>query len=338
MLWNKLKVVVVAAMLATGLAGFTVGRWASADPSGPVQRSANKGVPPVQLAPPASTPAKPDEAKPPAPGRRREAVIRVPVGTFVKEVEVAPYGSGRLTWTFEEDRILGTIEASVMGFEVELATEAEFSLSSNGTIYGIITGVKLSQLRIGGQFAELQQYAGLWPLVEPLVAEMLTDLPFSYQFRQSGDRLSIHNFRMLLAGPNPLGKLGTIVGDVKDVASLIGSFAMISVAVEGTYMAADGKEAPKPRPKFKRAGGFPAFSLPVQPVVVAAPHRNPSATPAMLPAMPPGVTIGPSGAPVYVGPTRSGSLPPVAPTPTGKPAPATSNRTPPVPATLPPAR
>jgi hypothetical protein len=292
-------------------------------------------VPPVQLAPPASTPAKPDEAKPPAPGRRREAVIRVPVGTFVKEVEVAPYGSGRLTWTFEEDRILGTIEASVMGFEVELATEAEFALSRNGTIYGIVTGVKLNQLRVGGMFAELQQYAGLWPLVEPIVAEMLTDLPFSYQFRQSGDRLSIHNFRMLLAGPNPLGKLGPFLGgDMKEVTGFLVGFQAIAVAIEGTYTAADGKEAPKPRPKFKRASSFPTFSPPVRPVVVAAPHMTPGATPAFVPGA---LGSGPVPASLLPGPV-SGSLPPIAPAPVGKSAPAASNRTPPVPATLPPAR
>jgi tripartite-type tricarboxylate transporter receptor subunit TctC len=38
-----------------------------------------------------------------------------------------------VTWTYEEERVLGRIEGSVMGVEFELATEAEYSLSSNGT-------------------------------------------------------------------------------------------------------------------------------------------------------------------------------------------------------------
>src|SRR5262249_12045296 len=155
---------------------------------------------------------KPDEARPGV-GRRREAIIRLPAGTFTKEVEAAPYGSGRLTWTYDEERVLGLIEGSVMGFEFELATEAEYALSSNGTIYGLLTSVRLNHLRLpeGGEFEGLKPFVGWWSAAEPLVNEVLTDLPFSYQFRVQGDRLIISNFRILLAGPNPLGKLGGLL-------------------------------------------------------------------------------------------------------------------------------
>ena len=78
-------------------------------------------------------PRRADEIRPTATGRRREAVIRLPLGTFVKEVDAAPYGHGRLTWIYEEDRVLGLVEGFVLGGEFELATEAEISLSSTGT-------------------------------------------------------------------------------------------------------------------------------------------------------------------------------------------------------------
>src|SRR5919199_5812899 len=182
--------------------------------------------------------AKADEARPGPTGRRREAVIRLPAGTFVKEVDAAPYGSGRLTWTYEEERVLGLIEGSVMGVEFELATEAEYSLSSNGTIYGLLTGVRLNHLRLpdGEPFAQLKPFVGLWPAVEPLVNEVLTDMPFSYQFRVQGDRLVISNFRMLLAGPNPLGKLGGLASQDGALAAL-SYFQALGAAVEGTYTA-----------------------------------------------------------------------------------------------------
>src|SRR5205823_1489062 len=111
--------------------------------------------------------------------------------------------------------VFGLIEANVMGVEVELRTEAEFALSSTGTIYGIVTHAELTHLKIGGGalglLGEVGEYVKLVKLAEPLLTEVLTDLPFSYQFRVSGNKLTILNYRMLLAGPNPLGKVGGIL-------------------------------------------------------------------------------------------------------------------------------
>src|SRR5262249_41270970 len=156
---------------------------------------------PVAELPPAP-PTKTEESKlanaevaKPAPARRREAVIKVPVGTFVKDMDAGMYGSGRLAWTFDEEKGYGTIEAHRMGVEVELRTEAEFSMSSHGTIYGIVTRVELTHLKIpaGSPLGEIGEYVKLVKLAEPLINEMLTDLPFSYQFRISGDKLTILN-------------------------------------------------------------------------------------------------------------------------------------------------
>jgi RNA polymerase sigma factor (sigma-70 family) len=176
-------------------------------------------------------------------GRRREAVIRLPAGTWVKEFEAPQYGSGRITWKYEDDRVTGLIEGSGMGGEFELATEAEISLSRHGTVYGVLTSVKLNRLKLPEmeELADLKPFVGLWPAVEPLLSEVMTDLPFSYQCRVSGDRLVINTFRMLLCGPNPLGKVGAlIVGGNKELAPL-GFFQALAI-VEGSYTAADGKE------------------------------------------------------------------------------------------------
>jgi hypothetical protein len=96
----------------------------------------------------------------------------------------------------------------------------------------------------GNEFAALKPFEGAWSAAEPLVTEVLSDLPFSYRFRVQGDRLIISNFRMLLAGPNPLGKVGTIVAG-KELAFLLGGFQALATAVEGTYTA-EGKEKPAP--------------------------------------------------------------------------------------------
>ncbi len=246
MFYDRLKYIALAALLVAGLAGFGIGHWASAsDGPGKEPRPQTEANPRGALRAPAReevdnppvVPARPDEGRP---GRRREAVIRLPAGTFVKEVDAAPYGSGRLTWTYEEERVLGLLEGSVMGVEFELATEAEYSLSSNGTIYGLVTSVRLNHLRVpdGEPFAELKPFIGLWPAVEPLVNETLMDVPFSYQFRVQGDRLVISNFRMLLSGPNPLGKVGGFIGG-KEVGIVVSGFQALGTAIEGTYTATD---------------------------------------------------------------------------------------------------
>jgi RNA polymerase sigma factor (sigma-70 family) len=271
MLFDRLKYIALLALLAVGLAGFGIRHWATASDgpaagrktllgeAGPVAaRDKDSASPPAGAA--GKDGAKPDDARPPVPGRRREAVIRLPVGTFVKEVDAAPYGSGRLTWTYEEERVQGLIEGSIMGFEFEVATEAEFALSSNGTIYGLITSFRLNHLRLpdGEQFAEIKPFVGLWSAVEPLVNDAMTDLPFSYQFRVQGDRLIITNFRILLSGPNPLGKLGGLVGGQgnNEAFVVVAYFQALGTALEGTYTAADAikdKPAPSRRPLFMKS-------------------------------------------------------------------------------------
>jgi RNA polymerase sigma factor (sigma-70 family) len=242
MMMERAKYIFWAALVAVALVGFGIHHWVSASGSTPER------VPAASSIPGDKEPAKAEAAEThEAPRRRREAVIRLPVGTFVKEVDASPYGKGRLTWTYEEDRVLGLIEVSALGGELELATEAEYSLSRHGTIYGILTGVQINRLQLP-EMKELEGvkwFAGLWPAVEPLANEVLVDLPFSYRFRVQGDRLIISNFRILLAGPNPLGKLGALTTG-EEAFQMLAYFQALGTALEGTYLAADSKEQPRP--------------------------------------------------------------------------------------------
>lgn len=263
----KLRAALPAVLLVTCLGGFALAQLRlhptaeKVPPPGAVPAALPVvGTPEAKPAATAeeSKPAKADPAKT-AGARRREAVIKVPSGTFVKDMDVGGYGSGRLTWTFEEDRVIGLIEANVMGVEVELRTEAEFSLSSTGTIYGIVTHVELTHLKIGGGalglLGEVGEYVKLVKLAEPLLIEVLTDLPFSYQFRVSGNKLTILNFRTLLAGPNPLGKLGGVIGGGDSGLAVLSYFQAIGVAMEGTYTAEAGENRDKSKPIIRKPAG-----------------------------------------------------------------------------------
>jgi hypothetical protein len=266
MMWTRFKYVALITLVLLGLAGLGLRAWVTAagGPGNEKRFAAGDGdpvfagQPPDQAVKEKADAPKTSEPRPAVPGRRREAIIRLPAGTFVREVNASPYGNGRLTWTYEEDRVLGLIEGSVMGGEFELTTEAEYSLSSNGTIYGLITGVQLNHLRLpeGDQFADLKQYAGLLSAAEPLINEVLLDMPFSYQFRVQGDRLIISNFRMMLAGPNPLGKLGALGFQDRGLA-VLAYFQALGAAIEGTYTLSDakGKQAPSRRPLFLKPRG-----------------------------------------------------------------------------------
>lgn len=271
MIWKNLKLIAAAALIATGLVGFAIGQWALADgpkKPNPSPLAFGKDKEEVVAAPvPAPKPVvKPEDPKPDPNQRRREAVIRLPVGTFVKEVEVAPYGTGRVTWTFEDDKVHGNIEANIMGIEFEIETDAEISLSSNGTIYGVVTSAKVTHLKVGRELSkDFEDAAKFLPLVEPFLNEMVTDLPFSYQFRVKGDRLTILNYRALLSGPNPFVKLaafeGGSGGSKDEVKMAFLYFQAFSSAMEGTYTSVDPAEAV---PAKKRAPFRKPIDLPKQ--------------------------------------------------------------------------
>jgi RNA polymerase sigma factor (sigma-70 family) len=257
MIWDKVKYPAAAALLAACLLGFGLAQLAKATDG---KQGKDPEKPPVATAtgkeaavPGGHDPAKPEEAKPPVRARRSEAVIRLPVGTFVKEIEAEPYGAGRVTWTYEEDRVLGLIEASVMGFEFTVTTEAEISLSSTGTVYGVLTSVRLIKLKAphGEEYADLKPFIGLWPVVEPLVNEVCVDMPFSYHCRVQNDHIVISNFRILLSGPNPLGKLGGLLangnGDGDAMLKALACFQALGTALEGTYKAGEPTEKFTPK-------------------------------------------------------------------------------------------
>jgi len=256
MLWQRVRNVALALLVGLGVLGFGVHRWLLADDQ------------PAQARPASHFGAEADAnqrdvSKSSPVALRREAVIRLPRGTFVKEVKVEPYGHGRVTWTYEDERVLGHIEASVMGVEVDLTTEAEYSLSSTGTIYGILTGVQLTHLKLpeGGEWAKLKPIAGLWKAAEPLVSDFVADMPFSYRFRVHDDRLVISNFRMLLAGANPLGKLGLVGDSQPPIGEILLYFQALGTALEGTYTADDSQRVrPRARPRSRTDGQASDFN------------------------------------------------------------------------------
>jgi hypothetical protein len=146
-----------------------------------------------------------------------------------------------------------------MGGELEFTTEAEISMASTGTIYGVLTGFEVTKIKLPPEMkAELGgvDLVKAWPLVEPIVNDVMTDLPFSYTVRQKSDALTIQHFRVLLAGPNPLGKLGALFAASQHNeagAAVLGYFQAIGTALEGTYSQAESDKEPtkKGRPMTK---------------------------------------------------------------------------------------
>jgi hypothetical protein len=182
--------------------------------------------------------------------RRREAVLAMPRGTFAKAFAVDPFVKGRLVWTYEDDRVSGTIElASEMGgAEAELAIESEVAMSSSGVVFGVITAVRLTELKINPQMLAsvseglpIKIGPQVYPLVEPIINDLLVDLPFSYQCRVHGDRMTISNARI---GPSgPANKYLMVAGP-----QIVGLLQAPALALEGTYTRGAEKEAPAKNP------------------------------------------------------------------------------------------
>ncbi|VTS08480.1 hypothetical protein [Tuwongella immobilis] len=180
---------------------------------------------------------------------------KLPVmGRFIKEVDVSPYGSGKVTLDFSPDgTVTSHMTGNVLGVEFSLTTEAEVSISKHGVIYGVVTDVQLGTIKPGALAAEaageLQLYMQLLKAAEPLINDVMVDMPFSYHLRTQGDRLMISQFRVMLAGPNPLGKFGAL--GMGDEAAVLGYFQAINIALEGTYrssaaVGASAESAPMP--------------------------------------------------------------------------------------------
>jgi hypothetical protein len=219
-------------------------QWALAgDPIRGTTRPPAFGVAPAEPAPPAPVVA------PPASGRRQEAVLAMPRGTFAKVFAVEPFCKGRLVWTYEDDRVSGTIEceSEMAGASAELAIESEVALSSSGVVFGVITAVRLTELKINpqmlaGMAESLPVKVGpqIYPLVEPIVNDLLIDMPFSYHCRVRGDRMTISQARI---GPSgPMAKYAMVVAP-----HIAGPIQAPALALEGTYTRVAEKEGPAPQ-------------------------------------------------------------------------------------------
>ncbi len=238
----------IAMVCVVGIMGVAIGHLSSASPDSVTKPAPVAAVPVVAENSKANTIPPTDVPKTTTKPATAPVANKLPTGSWTKEVEVPAYGNVSITWTFQDQKVLGKIEGAVMGVEFELATEAEISVSSHGTIYGVVTSARLSHFKLpaGEPFAEIKQFEGLYPLIEPFVNDVMTDLPFSYQFRISGDRLTILNYRILMSGPNPLGKLGILAlagSGLGEAAIPLVAVQSIGTALEGSYLSGDAVPA-----------------------------------------------------------------------------------------------
>lgn len=244
---KNLKLLIVVLMVATGLTGLAVAQFSKPgnSESQPTRSSTARETSALVM-----TTAPTEQVVETTIPRREQATIRMPQGSYIKEVDVAPYGRGRIVWTYKNEMVFGEIECDVMGATIKIATEAEIALSRNGTIFGLVNSIRISDIRFGGDhfggdLAAASEYAKFLPLVEPLINELITDLPFSYQFRVHGDTLTILNFRTLLSGPNPLNKLALVGVNIGDEATFLTYFQALGLAMEGTYLRIDENNRPE---------------------------------------------------------------------------------------------
>lgn len=247
MLEKKLKVVLALGAVIVLGTGFVVGQWASAEDA-PKSKFTDRTEAVRNEVPP-----KPEPSKPASTEKRREVVFRFPAGTYVKEFDAEPFGSGRLTWTYEDDRVSGAIElgSQQFGVSLELAIESEISMSRHGTIYGVINNVRVTQFKVNPEMLGLKNFPvkigpGLYSFIEPLMNDILVDLPFSYHCRVEGNRMTISNYRILLSGSNLFGKLGWML-TTDSAIQAYSMFQALGASMEGTYQLTDEKQT-KPRP------------------------------------------------------------------------------------------
>lgn len=167
------------------------------------QRGEPEDLPPRTTA---ATPAAPR----PAPAK--------PIGTWTRDT-----GDFRITLTFTEHRLTGTgtYESEEDGGPVRLTLDADYSVSPDGVVYGVLTGVDGIPV---DATADLQPLAGH---------------PFAFRCRAEGGVLGVSEVKFLGSGL-PLGmKDDAPLAPVVDATLLLG----------GRYQADDGSKKPLPRKK-----------------------------------------------------------------------------------------
>lgn len=174
-----------------------------------------------------------------APGRQ------LPLGVFTKKMQAGEYGSVSLTWDYRQDgTVHGLIQFTGLGIEFELKTVAEISVSSHGTIYGIITSAKAEKLRFPQDVQEQDTLFAFIGVGEGLMNEVMLDMPFSYQYRIVDDQLILHNFRMFVIGNKPFTTyMSLLQGDYSEMGIYL-QFA--GSVIEGTYAQQAGQASRKP--------------------------------------------------------------------------------------------
>src|SRR5262249_28276939 len=127
-----------------------------------------------------------DEAKAAA----KERQIQRPLGHW--EREVGPY---HITLRVESDRLFGTFVSMEKDQKVTWVGEADYSVTKDSVLYGVITGVELP----GNPDGEVE-------------ANQFVDLPFSAHFRMDDSILTIKNLKFLELGVNGKnGEAGAII-------------------------------------------------------------------------------------------------------------------------------
>jgi RNA polymerase sigma factor (sigma-70 family) len=127
-----------------------------------------------------------DEAKAPA----KERQVQRPLGHW--EREVGPY---RVSIRIEPDRLFGTFIGKENDQKVTWVVEADYSVTKDSVLYGVITGVE----NPGNAEAELE-------------VNQFVDAPFSAHFRVDDNILTIKNLKFLeLNGNGKNGEAGAII-------------------------------------------------------------------------------------------------------------------------------
>jgi RNA polymerase sigma factor (sigma-70 family) len=218
---NKLKWATGAILVAV-LAGVAIGKWSGASASGapparpsaptaPPETTSRPADPPAPLdspppTPPTRTPVRPTvqpqptqnlpvpdptpSAQPIPSGAGRQFVVSRPIGTWSREVFVSlEDGTAdqpvRITVKFEEDRLTVRTVAMIDRQAVETILEADYSITKDSVVFGVVTGYDV-RLPAGGRL----------PTGLNLGEADYTDQPFTFRFRVDGGTLTMKDLRM----------------------------------------------------------------------------------------------------------------------------------------------
>ncbi|MEZ6142345.1 MAG: BON domain-containing protein [Zavarzinella sp.] len=221
------------------------------DPSKPEEKTSgtkqsNPPTTPIQVVPRTNT----EKPSPRPEMQALEPRPKMPTGKWIKRFDFKDYGEIKIILENREEDFSANLFVDVGGAYVEIRLTGEYSITRQSVVHGVITSGEIVSIQLPPipEIAALNDFTELWKLADPMLNDLMLDLPFSYHWRKVDGKYIISDMKVLFYGL-PTGMMAAMGEAAIPVIAGINATRIF----EGSYKEYTGElninEQPKSDPK-----------------------------------------------------------------------------------------